>query len=70
MIKFTISLSKVNINDKFINCSLKEQTSVDFIYDDYYPIEEEYLVSMLRENFDECLLHFYKGNVKEIGGIK
>ena len=68
MIKFTISLSKVMLNDKFLNCSPKEQISIDFIYDDYYPMSEEFIVNMLRENFNECLLHFRVGNVKEIGG--
>lgn len=66
MLKFTISLSKVNINHNFVNCSPKEQVSVDFIYDDHYPICEKHLVSMLKKSFDECLRHLYIGDVKEI----
>ena len=51
MVKFTITLSKEILNDKFVNCSPKERTSIDFMYDDYYPISEDYLVDRLRQSF-------------------
>ena len=66
MIKFTISLSKVNVNQNFVNCSPKEQVSVDIIHDDYYPICEKNLIGMLKTGFDQCLRRFYIGDVKEI----